>query len=112
MTAGVLASRASAAAVTSRPPKLWPTRWRRTSGLAWRMRRRSGLTPDRLYLVEGTPGTGKTTLSLQFLLAGIAAALSAAALLVPALALAMVAAAVLVAIEVRLAVAPAETPAA
>jgi circadian clock protein KaiC len=32
-----------------------------------------GLTPDRLYLVEGTPGTGKTTLSLQFLLAGIAA---------------------------------------
>ena len=29
-----------------------------------------GLTPDRLYLVEGTPGTGKTTLSLQFLLAG------------------------------------------
>ena len=29
-----------------------------------------GLTPDRLYLVEGTPGTGKTTLSLQFLLEG------------------------------------------
>ncbi|KQT54972.1 circadian clock protein KaiC [Aureimonas sp. Leaf454] len=33
----------------------------------------AGLTPDRLYLVEGTPGTGKTTLSLQFLLAGVAA---------------------------------------
>jgi circadian clock protein KaiC len=32
-----------------------------------------GLTADRLYLVEGTPGTGKTTLSLQFLLAGIEA---------------------------------------
>jgi circadian clock protein KaiC len=29
-----------------------------------------GLTPDRLYLLEGTPGTGKTTLSLQFLLDG------------------------------------------
>ncbi len=31
-----------------------------------------GLTKDRLYLVEGTPGTGKTTLSLQFLLSGLA----------------------------------------
>ena len=31
-----------------------------------------GLTADRLYLLEGTPGTGKTTLSLQFLLAGAA----------------------------------------
>ena len=31
-----------------------------------------GLTPCRLYLLEGTPGTGKTTLSLQFLLAGVA----------------------------------------
>lgn len=31
-----------------------------------------GLTPDRLYLVEGTPGTGKTTLGLGFLLAGAA----------------------------------------
>src|SRR5689334_18003629 len=29
-----------------------------------------GLPPDRLYLVEGDPGTGKTTLALQFLLAG------------------------------------------
>jgi len=29
-----------------------------------------GLTPERLYLVEGTPGTGKTTLALQFLLDG------------------------------------------
>lgn len=32
-----------------------------------------GLTPDRLYLVEGTPGTGKTTLGLGFLLAGVKA---------------------------------------
>lgn len=29
-----------------------------------------GLTPNRLYLVEGSPGTGKTTLALQFLLNG------------------------------------------
>ncbi|MCX7283167.1 MAG: AAA family ATPase [Novosphingobium sp.] len=29
-----------------------------------------GLTSDRMYLVEGTPGTGKTTLGLGFLLAG------------------------------------------
>jgi circadian clock protein KaiC len=32
-----------------------------------------GLIPRRLYLVEGTPGSGKTTLALQFLLAGVAA---------------------------------------
>ena len=31
-----------------------------------------GLTPERLYLVQGTPGAGKTTLALQFLLAGAA----------------------------------------
>lgn len=30
-----------------------------------------GLRPHRLYLVEGTPGTGKTTLALQFLLHGV-----------------------------------------
>lgn len=29
-----------------------------------------GLPPDRLYLVEGEPGTGKTTLALQFLMSG------------------------------------------
>ncbi len=29
-----------------------------------------GLPADRIYLVEGDPGTGKTTLALQFLLAG------------------------------------------
>ena len=29
-----------------------------------------GLTPSRLYLIEGTPGAGKTTLALQFLLEG------------------------------------------
>lgn len=31
-----------------------------------------GLPTDRVYLVEGNPGTGKTTLSLQFLLEGVA----------------------------------------
>jgi circadian clock protein KaiC len=25
-----------------------------------------GLTPNRMYLIEGNPGTGKTTLALQF----------------------------------------------
>src|SRR6187200_81610 len=29
-----------------------------------------GLDHDRLYLIEGTPGTGKTTLALQYLLEG------------------------------------------
>lgn len=31
-----------------------------------------GLTPHRLYLIEGSPGSGKTTLALQFLRAGAA----------------------------------------
>ena len=30
-----------------------------------------GLIPDRLYLLEGTPGSGKTTLAFQFLLEGV-----------------------------------------
>jgi circadian clock protein KaiC len=30
-----------------------------------------GLDPERLYLIEGEPGTGKTTLALQFLLEGV-----------------------------------------
>src|SRR6478752_2360968 len=29
-----------------------------------------GLTPRRMYLIEGAPGAGKTTLALQFLLKG------------------------------------------
>jgi circadian clock protein KaiC len=31
-----------------------------------------GLPADHIYLIEGSPGTGKTTLALQFLLAGVA----------------------------------------
>ncbi|WP_191058769.1 ATPase domain-containing protein [Geminicoccus harenae] len=30
-----------------------------------------GLTPGRVYLLEGTPGSGKTTLAMQFLMAGV-----------------------------------------
>jgi circadian clock protein KaiC len=30
-----------------------------------------GLIPNRLYLVDGDPGSGKTTLSLQFLFEGL-----------------------------------------
>lgn len=33
---------------------------------------RGGLVPHRMYLVEGDPGSGKTTLALQFLRAGVA----------------------------------------
>src|SRR5690348_9638370 len=32
-----------------------------------------GFPPNRMYLLQGTPGSGKTTLALQFLLAGLAA---------------------------------------
>ncbi|HET7845496.1 MAG TPA: ATPase domain-containing protein [Xanthomonadales bacterium] len=31
-----------------------------------------GLTRDRLYVIEGVPGSGKTTLALQFLMEGVA----------------------------------------
>lgn len=30
-----------------------------------------GLTPNRMYMVEGVPGSGKTTLGLQYLMAGV-----------------------------------------
>jgi circadian clock protein KaiC len=40
-----------------------------TAGLDFVLR--GGLTPGRLYLLEGAPGSGKTTLSLQFLFEGV-----------------------------------------
>ena len=30
-----------------------------------------GLTADRVYLLEGVPGAGKTTIALQFLMEGV-----------------------------------------
>lgn len=51
-----------------------PTRIRVSTGVAGLDNVVSGgLEPGRVYLVEGTPGTGKTTLSMQFLMAGRAA---------------------------------------
>ncbi len=32
---------------------------------------RGGLTPHHMYLIEGVPGSGKTTLAMQFLLKGV-----------------------------------------
>jgi circadian clock protein KaiC len=34
---------------------------------------RGGFPPNRVYLVQGDPGAGKTTLGLQFLLEGVRA---------------------------------------
>ena len=33
----------------------------------------AGFIPGRIYLVEGDPGAGKTTIALQYLLAGVQA---------------------------------------
>ena len=69
-----------------------------------------GLTAHLRCRPDDVESVTKNELAIIF--TGIAAALSAAALLVPALCIAMVAAVVLVAVEMRLAVAPAGTPAA
>ena len=31
-----------------------------------------GFTPHRMYLVQGVPGAGKTTMAMQFLMEGVA----------------------------------------
>ncbi|HSH37151.1 MAG TPA: ATPase domain-containing protein [Chthoniobacterales bacterium] len=43
-----------------------------SSGMQWLdMILRGGIPQNRVYLISGDPGTGKTTLSLQFLLEGV-----------------------------------------
>src|SRR3954464_4784792 len=57
---------------TSTPPK--PARRQAKTGIAGLDEiLRGGLPADRFYLLRGEPGVGKTTLALQFLLAGAAA---------------------------------------
>src|SRR5262245_51889286 len=51
------------------PPKLGPPACTGVEGLDDILA--GGLTPNRLYLLEGVPGSGKTTLALQFLLEGV-----------------------------------------
>ena len=43
----------------------------RQAALAWTISWAAASTPDRLYLSKARPGTGKTTLALQFLLEGV-----------------------------------------
>jgi len=57
--------------ITHRPPRI-PT-FRMSTGIAGLDDiLNGGLTAQRVYLVEGSPGTGKTTLGLQFLREGVA----------------------------------------
>jgi circadian clock protein KaiC len=56
--------------VTSRPPShITPQTSTGVPGLDQLLR--GGLPRDRMHLIEGEPGTGKTTLALQFLLEGL-----------------------------------------
>jgi 1,4-dihydroxy-2-naphthoate octaprenyltransferase len=91
---------ASAAGAAVAEPKLTPLAVAYVVGLACHLRCR----PDDVASV--------TTNEMGIIFFGIAGALISAALLVPALAWAALAAAALVALEMRLAVQPAETPAA
>jgi circadian clock protein KaiC len=66
-----VASTQMAPAVPERPGGPRPAAGRITTGVAGLDAiLEGGLAPDRLYLVEGMPGAGKTTLALQFLTAG------------------------------------------
>src|SRR5688500_2993765 len=72
--AGTSLGRLGSVTDTASPPSIHPapTRFDATGVAGLDAILGGGLPPSRLYLLDGSPGTGKTTLALQFLLAGVA----------------------------------------